>query len=243
MNNQTSAIWRVLDLVLPHYCHLCDSPSSSPLCLGCKKDLRKNTTGCRRCDLPLNMEGEFCPACLKTPPAFDRALSAYVYNTTSAQLINQFKHRQNTSWAGYLVKELIARLEYEYRDTSLPGLVIPTPLYWLKQFKRGFNQSEIIAHAIAKHFQIETLKVVRKVKNTQEQQSLTRQKRLRNLKNSFEITSPLTVSHVALIDDVMTTGATAEIIAQRLKQAGAERVDIWALARTPKDRLPNHSRK
>ena len=121
-----------------------------------------------------------------------------------------------------------------YRSDTLPDLVTSVPLHWTRAFTRGFNQSELLSRFLAVDVNRPYQNTMRKLTRTQKQQDLDRRARLNNLKQAFEVKADVNNKHIAVVDDVVTTGATAETLATLLKAAGARRVDIWALARTPK---------
>ena len=236
----------LLNTLMPHHCHLCGVMTNSALCQGCYNNLSLNTAGCKTCDIPLkaleplssirvNSSPTICGACLETPPSYNKAVSAYIYAPPISVIINQLKHKRAINWVNTLAPELESRVTRLHMNAPLPQAIIPVPLHWKRELRRGFNQSVILAKRLSKHFDIEMLEAIKKIKNTHQQQGLGRSERLRNLKNSFQLVKPIDhLQHVALIDDVMTTGATVEIIAKFLMQHGIESVDVWTLARTPK---------
>jgi ComF family protein len=116
----------------------------------------------------------------------------------------------------------------------LPDLIVTVPQHWKKQWLRGFNPAAFFTDDISKQLSIPIFTNVKRTKAVADQKSLSRQARIKNLQNSFAITSRLDNKNMAIIDDVMTTGSTANALAAALKAAGAKQVAIWALARTPK---------
>jgi ComF family protein len=117
---------------------------------------------------------------------------------------------------------------------DLPDLVIPVPLHPLRLRERGFNQSLEIARFVANKLQLETdWQSVKRIHHTPPQTDLSEKERRRNLQGAFSISGDLRGRHVALLDDVITTGATLTELSRLLMRQGVERVDLWALARTP----------
>lgn len=113
-----------------------------------------------------------------------------------------------------------------------PDLILPVPLHKARYRSRGFNQSIEIARTVAKEMQIPLdLTSCRRHRNTPHQTQLAAKKRFKNLKNAFSIAKPIHALHIAILDDVMTTGSTAHELAYVLKKAGASRVDVWVCAR------------
>jgi len=113
-----------------------------------------------------------------------------------------------------------------------PDLIIPVPLHKARYRERGFNQAIEIARTVAKEMQIPLdLDSCRRHRDTPHQTQLPAKKRQKNLKNAFSIIKPIHARHIAILDDVMTTGSTAHELAYVLKKAGASRVDVWVCAR------------
>jgi ComF family protein len=127
-----------------------------------------------------------------------------------------------------------ARIGKELHTSERPHLLVPVPLHWRKQLSRGYNQAQLIAEILGRHWQIPVDdRALRKVTQTDSQQQLRRSQRLKNLARSFTASSRVEGLHIGLVDDVITTGATVEAAAQSLLHAGAIRVSVYALARTP----------
>lgn len=185
-----------------------------------------------------------CPECIIRPPTFDTTHAAFIYTGALPFIMHQFKSKGATFWAKELSGELITSItkqnssSHNQLSQDKPLALVPVPLHWTRRFTRGYNQSELIAHALSKTLNIPIMPLISKTNATKKQQNLTRKKRLQNLQNSFQIDRPLRnqklPKYIALVDDVMTTGATMETLAQLLKSQGVERIDIWVLARTPK---------
>ncbi|MFL0810448.1 MAG: ComF family protein [Agarilytica sp.] len=224
----------MLDLAFPKVCHLCLGTCNSLLCDACEDSLTENS-GCRcqQCDLPLKTESILCAACLKKTPSFSVLHSAWVYTHPLDQLIHHFKDKQAHFWGRYLGEKLISRIYREYKQDK-PDLVIAVPIHWSKQLVRGFNQSQILAQLCAKTLNLPISTAIRKTSRTADQKNLSRHQRIFNLKKSFKVTRNVEGLHIALVDDVVTTGATVETLSRLLLNAGAARVDVWALARTPR---------
>jgi ComF family protein len=148
-------------------------------------------------------------------------------------LIADFKFRQRLH-LGRLFGQLLAEAAVWQSGHSLPELLIPVPLHSKRLRERGYNQSLEVARVIGRELKIPVdSRVVERAWATPPQLSLAREERLANVRDAFRVPRPLQARHVAIIDDVVTTGATAGELAGVLHQAGAERVDVWAIARTP----------
>ena len=219
---------------------MCDSPlqeiSRIPVCPGC---LRKPTAltaeyFCRDCrtpfrnQFPLDQEGR-CALCRLGVNGFDAAYSFGAFEAELRELIHVFKYGRVETLAGPLGRFLALALP---RGEQF-DVVVPMPLHWFRRWKRGFNQSELLAGEIARRSGIPLRNAVRRVKATTAQAGLTHAKRRANVSGAFRVRRPEGVRglKILLVDDVMTTGATASSCARALKQAGAARVALLTVAR------------
>lgn len=221
-------------------CLLCTEPSESavPLCGPCESELPWLGGHCTVCAVPLPDSGLVCGACLKRPPAFERVEAPWRYAFPIDSLITRFKHQAR--WPlGRLLGELLSHhLQHAFAEgLPRPDWLLPVPLASKRLRQRGFNQAEMLADWLAASLALPTQKHwLQRPQDTAHQQDLDAAARLRNLRRAFALDAKAEVrgKHLAVIDDVLTTGATAEAIAQLLRKAGAARVDIYCLARTPK---------
>lgn len=226
---------------IPKLCHLCKQPNANRfLCNSCLADLPKLSNHCIQCALPLPGEGstpleQMCGACLKQTPAFHRTYCRFVYDFPLDQLLAQCK--EHGKWQiGVQLADLMAAHLMALENENQPDVICFVPLHWRRIMQRGFNQSEIFARRLSKKLSIPVIKCLKKSKRTRIQHSLKRIDRLRNLNGAFTVINEdlICKKHLALVDDVVTTGATSETLARALLEAGASRIDIWALARTVK---------
>jgi len=220
-----------------HPCALCGAPDADHhgLCADCHGDLPWLVRACPRCALPLEPHATTtCNHCRHAPPPFDRALAAFHYDFPLSQLLPHIKYQRQPAHIGWLGRVLAAYLRVHYED-DWPDALIPVPMHPLNELHRGFNQASLLAEVLAKQLQLPIEPVLRKRQRTPHQMSLNLEDRRHNLHNAFDVARP-PARHVALIDDVMTTGTTVSTLTTLLKRAGAERVDIWVLARTPEVR-------
>ena len=135
-----------------------------------------------------------------------------------------------------IARWLSQRLAARARALARPDCIVPVPLARARLRERGFNQSAEIARRIARHVGVRLVPAgVEKLRDTPLQQGLSRRDRRANLRGAFRCTRSFEGLHVALVDDVVTTGTTADVIARELRHAGAARISVWALARTPGD--------
>jgi len=221
-------------------CLLCDEPADgiAPVCSACETELPWLGDHCRTCALPLPAAGLTCGHCLKQPPAFEHVIAPWTYSFPVDSLITRFKH--NAKWPfGRLLAELLAQyLQHRFEDDlQRPDALIPVPLATRRLRQRGFNQAAMLAHWLSDALDIPCdERLLLRTQDTDAQQALNAQARRKNLRNAFSLIPGAAVKgrHLALIDDVLTTGATAQALAWLLIDAGAVRVDVYCLARTPK---------
>ncbi|MFT6387624.1 MAG: ComF family protein [Cellvibrionaceae bacterium] len=230
---------------LGHPCLLCDAISQQRICRPCQAAyLYRPHNPCGACGIPLEQYAVLCGQCLKCRPAFDETFAAYLYQAPIDQLINAFKHTGNYVAGKALSLLFCNALEIHYRENhlTLPDYILPVPLHWRRQWLRGFNQSNFICKDLLKNkgcraANVQLFTSAKKMKLTLPQEQLSRKQRLSNPgKNAFVVSKTLNGESIAIVDDVMTTGATVNALAIALKKAGAGKVSIWALARTPKNR-------
>ena len=220
-------------------CLLCDEPADNgyPLCTACELELPWFSHRCTTCSLPMPNDGLTCVECSLRPPAFSQVETPWLYGFPIDALIRGFKHHGRWPW-GRLMGELLghwlsARFE---QGLPRPHCLLPVPLARRRLRERGFNQAQMLASRLSRQLGIrcDAHSLVR-TRETASQQGLDAQKRRSNLRDAFALAprSRLAGLHVALVDDVFTTGATARIIASLLKREGVVRVDVYCLARTP----------
>ena len=161
---------------------------------------------------------------------FDTVYTFGSYEETLRELIHLFKYGKVRPLARPLGRLLARCIPTEQRF----DLIVPMPLHWRKRWSRGYNQSELLARFIARRRGVPMAKIVRRVKATAPQAGLSNSKRRLNMSGAFAIRKGTNVKglRVLLIDDVLTTGATASACAKVLKRAGASHVAVAAVART-----------
>ncbi|MDQ7983375.1 ComF family protein [Pseudomonas sp. G34] len=240
MHCQPPAILKVYNwLKIKQTCLLCDERVDTPLplCAGCEAELPWLGAHCQVCALPLAVEGLTCGSCLKRPPPFGRVEAPWSYAFPVDALINRFKHQAR--WPiGRLLGDLLAgHLAHAFNDgLPRPDLLLPVPLSPKRQRQRGFNQAQMLAEVLSRALQItQRSDWLLRIGDPPAQQKLDAAARRRNLRGAFTLSPIARPSglHLALIDDVLTTGATARQLARLLMRAGALRVDVYCLARTP----------
>jgi len=217
----------------PPRCVLCGGAGEAALdlCLGCRNELADIPHPCYQCGLPLSGLGaQMCGACLKKPPQFDHVVCGYLYQQPLSALVQELKFQARLQHARVLAQLMLERLVAD--ASARPEVLIPVPLHASRTRERGFNQAQLLAHLLSQSLGISVdTKSCQRKQPTQAQSELNAAQRLVNLRGAFVVTKPLAVSHVALIDDVMTTGSTANELARVLPRAGVTRVDVWLASR------------
>ncbi len=218
-----------------HSCALCSNHSQSRICSDCITYFKSPRYACQHCAVPLEHHALLCGECLKQPPIYDDIYSPYIYQLPLSSLILNYKHKGH-HYIGRALGDLFCHAvssHYQRQHLSLPEWVVPVPLHWRQQWQRGFNQSFLFSQIISKRLDIRLFPHAKRVLAAPMQKQLTRKQRLQNLRNCFKINKSLDGQSIAIVDDVMTTGATVNTFTKALKQAGAEKVTVWVLARTP----------
>ncbi|MCP4598080.1 ComF family protein [Neptuniibacter sp.] len=213
-------------------CILCRTSSSlsSGFCQSCFDDLPWLQEHCQICALPLPASNSelICANCLKKAPTFRKVTALFEYRFPIDQLISSIKYNGKAQYIGHLSRLCEEKLAH----LNQFDCIIPIPMHRVSLFKRGFNQSELLASQLSKALGIPIDKnSLKKVRNTPKQMQLERKQRLRNQQGAFHCVK-LSQRHVLLIDDVMTTGATLESASQALMAAGALTIEVLVIART-----------
>src|SRR5258708_2471018 len=184
---------------------------------------------CARCAIPIPSPG-ICGACLANAPTFDDADAVYAYRFPLDRLVGRFKYAGDLAAGRWLATRLAARVRMHAR----PDLLVAPPITSARMRGRGFNQSVEIARIVGRALGVPCATgALTKVRETEPQPGLRRRERRANLRQAFRCRLAFSGEHVAVVDDVITTGTTADAIAKVLKAAGAGRVSAWAVARTP----------
>lgn len=230
----TGAATALHSLVLPPVCLACGARGQMPLmdlCAACRSELPATTQACQRCAIPLQgREAEVCGACLRRPPRYDRSYCAYRYAYPIEHFVRALKYGHSLAQARVL-GELLADYLQQQRSAPLPDCLIPVPLATRRYRERGYNQviemGRFIEQALGIAMRTDLLS---RTRHTIEQAGLTRRERRKNLRRAFAVMQP-PPAHVAILDDVVTTGSTVNEIAHTLRRAGAQQIEVWAVAR------------
>lgn len=235
----TRATKVVLDALLPPHCLACETAVDhfGALCPSCWRRLSFiSAPQCALCGVPFEYDlgdDALCAACTARRPAYDRARAVLLYDETSRGLVLGFKHGDRLhganafgAWLARAGAPLLAQAE----------LLVPVPLHRRRLFARRYNQAALLAHAAGRASGVKVASdLLKRLRATPSQGGMSASERRRNVRGAFEI-APGREAEVAgralvLVDDVFTTGATAEACARALKRGGAGRVDVLTLAR------------
>lgn len=231
----------LLEGLFPNHCVLCGlrSHRTVPLCAACQAELQVNSCCCQRCAIPLpppasNNRQMLCGHCLHQPPPFDRVIAPWLYDEHLAHLIQRWKYHGERR-----LTPLLAHLWLQQAPApTAVDLLIPIPLHWRRLWRRGFNQSELLCRLLRRscpglsgaplnH------RLLRRQRATAPQSGMNATQRMSNLSGAFTVSRSCDNLRVAIVDDVLTTGATATAAARALTAAGASHIEVWCLARTP----------
>ena len=231
--------WRMtcIDALLPHHCVLCGQcGTASNLCMACHDALPRASRCCRRCALPLATADAVCGPCLHSPPPWDRAVAALTYRFPTDALVCRFKFNRDFACGKLLGLELLAAVRD--RGAAMPQLIVPVPLHDTRHFARTFNQADVLARGLGRALHIPVgSRLLSRTRRTQAQAGLDAASRNRNIRGAFDCARTAGQNsgstRIALVDDVLTTGATLRECAKALRKAGAADISVWVAARAP----------
>ncbi len=218
----------------PGNCLLCGAhlAKDADICGACKQALPRGRAACARCaaNTALDATDAVCGECQTNPPAFVATRAAFQYAAPLDKLIQDLKYRERLELSrvlgNYLADYLVDKQE------SLPDVIVPVPLHASRLRERGYNQSLEIARFVAGRFNLPiNITGVKRVRATLPQTELSREQRRKNLRGAFSAAQTFAGLEVAIVDDVMTSGYTADALARCLIQNGAEKVTVWVVAR------------
>lgn len=173
-----------------------------------------------------------CGQCQQKPPPFERTIAPLIYQHPVADLIAGLKFHAKLQYGRMLATLLLGKILDSAR-TEMPQLLIPVPLHRKRLRERGYNQAVELARPLGRQLDIPLdLSSCRRVRATSSQSALHIKERRSNVRGAFQLAKEIAADHVALLDDVVTTGSTVAELARVLRRSGVKRVDVWALART-----------
>jgi ComF family protein len=223
----------VLDFALPPRCGGCGTivEDVDSFCPPCWSELEFLQGGCTRCGLPLKAtEAEICGRCLARPLRLDRIRAAVAYGEISRSIAIRLKYGRKVGLARTMSRYMHPLIE------EVPGdaILMPVPLHRSRLWSRGFNQSAIVARALSRRTGLDmTVDALRRVRGTPPLKGMSMHQRRRTVAGAFRVDgkAQLRGRTIVLVDDVLTTGSTANACARALKRAGAARVDLISWAR------------
>lgn len=223
----------LVDLALPPRCPGCGTITGEihSFCMDCWRAIEwLGDSGCRACGLPLEAtEIESCAACLARPPVIDRTRAAVAYGEATRALPLRLKYSRKVA-----VAKTMARFMRPLVDPSGDSLLVPVPLHRSRLWGRGFNQAALLANELARACGIDQDPfVLKRSKRTSALKQMSPQQRRREVAGAFRVTEGEAVRgrKVILVDDVLTSGSTAEACARALRRAGAGRIELICWAR------------
>jgi ComF family protein len=218
----------VKQLILPGACFFCLGKTDTAWCDDCENDFILEADRCPLCSRTSHRQ-ETCGACLKNPPDFTSSEILFNYQYPASHLIKAFKFHRRPELAKRFAERMAKKLKSK---TTLPQIMLPVPLHRKRQMERGYNQSLEFALQIGKRLGIKVdHSLCKRIRNTDPQSSLPMKGRRKNVKGAFYLDSPEIPKHVAIVDDVITTGSTVNELANLLKKAGCQHIEVWAIAR------------
>ena len=222
-------------LALPQRCELCVAPAGGALlCADCERSLPRVASPCSRCGLP-SASAPVCGACVATPPPYAATVAAFAYAFPADRLLHRIKYQGRLAladWAGAALAGAVVADLARRREGELPDRVVALPLAPSRQRERGFNQAREIAVHVARRTGLPLAAPLERITAGTPQTRLPWVRRVDNVRGAFAVSSPVRGARIALVDDVMTTGATLAEAARTLVAGGAGRVECWVVART-----------
>jgi ComF family protein len=217
-------------MLLTNQCYLCGEKTgnTSLICVACWRDMTVDKPVCQQCGRRVIYTGT-CTECLLNPGFVDSTITLSPYQFPLNRLLLSLKYRRQLS----LARELGERLAKKILNskTILPDRIVPVPLHPRRLLYRGYNQSVEIARTISKEVAVPLdYRISKRTRNTLPQFGLKPVQRRKNIKNAFSIGCTTLSGSVAIVDDIVTTGQTANELAKTLKAAGASKVMLWACA-------------
>ncbi len=253
------SIRSALTFLYPQPCLLCGLPSkrSINLCAGCELDLPHNRHRCERCALPLHSASldRVCHDCLVHPPPYQHCVIPWRYEAQIASMVRAFKQHGKLVYARLFGELLAEQLRLLYGASDLPEFILPVPLHWTRHLTRGFNQATETAYQLVTSQALRELPpshrpriaswLCSRTRHTTTQRRLDADARQSNLQQAFSAHPGCAGRRIAILDDVVTTGATVATIARELNRADTAEIHVWSIARTPlpsvRDSAPDNS--
>lgn len=219
--------------LLPPHCQLCGANADDDeLCANCASETRIIHSACPLCALP-NDDDSVCASCANTPPLWTRADSCFVYDGSITQLMRRWKYGKQASAERVLTEAFFGWMQ-AMKLTSEATAIIAVPMHPKKLRQRGFNTAYLLAKQVSKHLELPLLdKALIRHIHTDSQAGLDKAARQQNLRGAFRVEAHALHQHqrILLVDDVYTTGSTAQVCSQLLQAEGVQHLHLVTLAR------------
>jgi len=224
-------IWKeyLVSIFFPRHCPVCDEVIAygEKICRGCEKKVRYiKEPSCKKCGKQLeNERQEYCGDCSRKRHYFEQGKAAFSYQKDMKKSMYRFKYSNRREYADFFAEEAVKRYGKWLEQRGIE-VIVPVPMFAAKKRSRGYNQAEVFARALGRECAVPVEeKLVVRTKNTMPQKSLNDKQRKDNLKGAFQVrTNIVKYSKILLVDDIYTTGATVDAIAELLKKSGAKEV-------------------
>ena len=225
-----SSLTNAVNWILPPRCLLCLTPERSGFCNQCQSLLPWLVNGCSRCGRKLEIAG-LCGVCQNSPILFDNSVIPFMYLDPISSHIQWLKYDSRLVVAPALGK--ILAMQVVKHAQTIPDALIPVPLHSDRLRHRGFNQAQLIADTVGRLLGIPVDNhIVSRTRNTTSQTDLDKSTRAKNLRDAFAVHAEGRYDAVAVIDDVITSGATMSELCTSLRSNGYSNISAWAVART-----------
>ena len=207
----------------------CELANAESLCDCCSERLGRVPNPCDYCGQPNPVTGRICPACLQNPPRWQRMIAPLRYPGLTRDYLQQLKYFE----AVHLAKTLCRQCLEPFRQSRpRPEVLLPVPLHHARLLERGYNQADEIAKIWSRELAIPVdRKTLTRTRATSSQSGLSARQREHNVRRAFAYQPKNEYRHVAIVDDIVTTGSTVAEITGTLHRAGVDYVEVWALAR------------
>ena len=227
-----SAFAKLWQSALPQGCAFCAAPCGNRLvCAACQSGLPRIARACPVCALPAP-GGAICGACVARRPPFAATFVAFAYEFPLDRMLHAFKYGGHLSHAEYFAEALSAAVALRPAEMRWPDALVALPLAPSRQRARGFDQAAEIARRVARRTGVPMTSGLRRTRDTPAQAALPWKERAKNVRGAFAADTSFAGMHIAIVDDVMTTGATLGSAAGAVLRVGAVAVEAWAVART-----------
>jgi ComF family protein len=230
-----AALARGARLAMPQRCTLCVADAGAGLLCGdCTARLPRVAAACPGCALP-SADGRLCGACVAHPPPWSRAIAAFVYAFPADRLLIELKYGGRIALADWAGKSLAMAVRVSLasrQPPACPDRVVALPLSPARQRERGFNQAREIAARVAAAVGLPLSAPLLRTGGAVPQAALAWKERAKNVRGAFAADRDVRGARIALVDDVLTTGATLAEATRTLRRAGAADVECWVVART-----------